>query len=88
MNKQIEIFSRVANSTVNRYIKDGGMEPSKDYIKDTINNVNMINQTLIATAIKLVKKAKSSHNLDIDELTNRLNDIIQISVTSYVKRAY
>lgn len=88
MNKQIEIFSRVANSTVNRYVKAGGIDPTKDLVKDTINNVNIINQTLIATAIKLVKKAKSSNSLDVDELTDRLNDIIQISVTSYVKRAY
>ena len=88
MNKPIEVFSRVANSTVNKYIKESGIEPSTDYVKETINNVNMINQTLIATAIKLVKKTRTADNIDTDELTTRLNDIIQISVTSYVKRAY
>ena len=86
MNKQIAIFSRVAGYAVNKALSPVNRAKSADKVQLLINNMNHINQSLMATAVKLVHRAKNE-DVDTDELTMNLHDIIHLSVVSYAKRA-
>lgn len=88
MNQQVLIFSRAAGYTVNKALSPQNREKSQDSLQLLINNMNTINQSLMTMAVKMINKAKNCHEIDTEELTNNLKDIIYISVVSYAKRAY
>lgn len=86
MNKQIAIFSRAAGYAVNKALSPMNRSKSADKVQLLINNMNQINQALMAMAVKLVHRCKNE-NIDTEELTSNLHDIIHLSVVSYAKRA-
>lgn len=87
MNKQIVIFSRLAGYTVNKALSPLNRAKSADKVQLLINNMNLINQSLMAMAVKLVQKAQQQDDIDREELTSNLHEIIHLSVVSYAKRA-
>lgn len=88
MNKQVAVFSRVAGYTVNKVLSPEHRSKSADQAQLLINNMNLINQTLMQMAVKLVNKVKGCNDIDSEELTLNLQDIIYISVVAYARRAY
>jgi len=88
MNKQVVIFSRVAGYAVNRALSPVNRAKSADRVQLLINNMNLINQGLMAMAVKLMQKAKKQEDIDSEELANNLHEIIHLSLVSYAKRAH
>lgn len=87
MNKQIAIFSRVAGYAVNKALTPVNRTKSADRVQLLINNMNLINQSLMTTAVKVMQKAKKESSIDTDELATNLHEIIHLSIVSYAKRA-
>ncbi|MEZ5017133.1 MAG: hypothetical protein R2800_08760 [Flavipsychrobacter sp.] len=89
MNKQdknIEVFSRIANYVVKQHTSRGKGNASFEYLQDLINNAQIINQTLMTSAIRMVNKAKKSQDAtDVDSLVEKLKHIIHSSVTKYTQ---
>ncbi len=88
MNKQVVIFSRIAGYTVNKALSPENRTRSTDRVQLLINNMNSINQSLMTFAVKMINRAKTQHEIDAEELTMNLHDIIHLSVVSYAKRAH
>lgn len=88
MDKQITIFSRVAGYTVNKALQPANRSKSADRVQLLINNMNLINQSLMTMAVKLIQKASNQKDIDKNELATNLHDIIHLSVVSYAKRAH
>ncbi len=88
MNKQIVIFSRVAGYAVNRALSPVNRSKSADRVQLLINNMNLINQSLMAMAVKLMQKAQKQEDIDSEELATNLHEIIHLSLVSYAKRAH
>lgn len=88
MNKQIVIFSRVAGYAVNRALSPVNRAKSADRVQLLINNMNLINQGLMAMAVKVMQKAKKQEDIDSEELATNLHEIIHLSLVSYAKRAH
>lgn len=88
MNKQIVIFSRVAGYAVNRALSPMNRAKSADRVQLLINNMNLINQSLMAMAVKMMQKAKTQEDIDTEELATNLHEIIHLSLVSYAKRAH
>ena len=88
MNNHVAIFSRLAGYAVNKALSAENRVKSVDGIQYLINNMNIINHSLMALAVKMINKAKQRHDVDTEELATNLKDIIYISVVSYAKRAY
>lgn len=86
MNNQITSFSRLAGLTVNKALSSYGNVPIDDKAKTLINNANLINESLVKYAVKILKRASNKHDNNIEELKETLNGIIHLSVTSYIKR--
>lgn len=88
MNKQdknIEIFSRIANYVVKQHASRGKGNASFEYLQELINNAQVINQTLMTAAIRMVNKAKEHQDTDVDMLVSKLKNIIHSSVTKYTQ---
>lgn len=88
MNKQVVIFSRVAGYAVNKALNPVNRAKSADRVQLLINNMNLINQSLMAIAVKLMQKAKKQEDIDSEELATNLHEIIHLSLVSYAKRAH
>ncbi len=88
MNKQIVIFSRVAGYAVNKALSPINRAKSADRVQLLINNMNLINQGLMAMAVKVMQKAKKQEDIDSEELATNLHEIIHLSLVSYAKRAH
>lgn len=86
MNQHVAIFSRIAEGIIKKALSPQNMAKSQDRAQMLINNMNLINETLTAAAIKLINKARR-RDIDCEELTLNLRDIIQITVVSYARRA-
>lgn len=85
LDKNVAVFSRVANYVVTRHINATASSVSYEYMQEMINKMNTINHILMASAIRMVNKAKERHNVDIDALTTSLKNIIHNSVEHYAK---
>lgn len=88
MNKQIVIFSRVAGYAVNKALSPVNRAKSADKVQLLINNMNLINQSLMTMAVKLVQKTQQQDDIDREELASNLHEIIHLSVVSYAKRVH
>jgi hypothetical protein len=88
MNRQIVIFSRVAGYAVNRALSPVNRAKSADRVQLLINNMNLINQSLMAMAVKMMQKAQKQEDIDSEELATNLHEIIHLSLVSYAKRAH
>lgn len=88
MNNQITTFSRFAGYTVNKALSPENRVKSVDKAQLLINNMNLINQALLNMAVKVMHKAKKQNDVDVEELSLNLQDIIHLSVVSYAKRAH
>ena len=89
MNKQVTIISRAAGIAVNKALAPQNKNFNHDRAQMLINNMHLINQTLMAMAVKMVNKLKSrKEDINTEELTSTLHDIIHLSVMSYAKRAH
>ncbi|MCB9047251.1 MAG: hypothetical protein H6550_14050 [Chitinophagales bacterium] len=88
MNKQITVFSRAAGYAVNKALSPENRAKSADRAQLLINNMNIINQSLMQLAVKMMNKVQNNKEIDRDELATNLHDIIHLSIVSYAKRAY
>ena len=86
MNKQIEIFSRAANYTVNKVLNNKKHSIAEDHLQALINNMNFINQVLMKLAIRAIHRVENNGQIDREQLTENLRGIIETSVASYAKR--
>ncbi len=87
MNKQdksIEIFSRIANYVVSKHLNRTKGSASYEYVQELINSANLINQTLVTTAIRMIKKVQQKGG-DAEMLTDRFRHIIHNSVIKYTQ---
>ena len=87
MNKQIAIFSRAANYTVNKVLTDKKHSIAEDHLQALINNMNLINQVLMKLAIRAIRRVEGDNQIDRELLTQNLRGIIETSVASYAKRS-
>jgi len=87
MNNQVVIFSRIAGYAVKKALSPQNRAKSLDKVQLLINNMNLINQSLMTIAVKIMNKAKTEKDIDNEELAHNLHDIIHLSVISYAKRA-
>ena len=88
MNKQdknIATFSRMANYVVKRQQSHTSSSVSYEYLQEMINKMNTINHMLMASAIRMINKAKKSQDVNIEELTMSLKNIIHGSVQNYAQ---
>lgn len=86
MDNQIQLFSRIAGYTAQKHLNNKGYHISTDYVQALINNANALNHSLMTIAIKLINKTKSKEGIDMDEMTSRLNEVINSTVANYVKK--
>lgn len=84
-DKNVAVFSRIANYVVNRHINATASSVSYEYVQEMINKMNTLNHILMASAIRMVNKAKARSNADIDALTTSLKEIIHNSIQHYAK---
>lgn len=87
MNTQVTLFSRIAGYAVNKALAPQNRKQHADRAELLVNNINLINKSLVAIAIKLINKNKDRQDINHDELTTVFHDIIHLSVVSYAKRA-
>lgn len=85
MINQITIFSRIAGIAVNKALAPQNRNQDHDRAQMLVNNMNLINDTLVRIAIKMVRR---NNSINKDELMSNLKEIIELSVVSYAKRAY
>ncbi len=88
MNPQertLEVFARMARLVVRNQSKT--TPASYDYVGHLINNMQNVNITLTAAAIKLIKKMKAAQDVNVDQLTNDMQNVISNSVANYIKTA-
>lgn len=88
MVNHVTIFSRVAGMTVNKALAPENRDYNHDRAQMLINNMNMINETLIQMGIKLIRKSRKYQHINQEELTDNFKEIIHFSILSYVKRAH
>lgn len=88
MNTQITLFSRLAGYTVNKALSPKNREYNHDRAQMLINNAQLINDSLVRLAVKVIRKAANREDINKEELLENLNNIIHLSVVSYTKRAH
>lgn len=88
MVNHVTIFSRVAGIAVNKALAPENRNFNHDRAQMLINNMNMINETLIQMGIKLIRKSRKHQHINQEELTGTFKEIIHLSILSYVKRAH
>lgn len=89
MNHQnsLAAFSRMAKLVVSRQLKATRQTNSYDYVGQLINNMQVVNVSLMASAIRLIKKVKENAEIDMERFTQELREIISNSVTECAKAA-
>lgn len=88
MINHVTIFSRVAGMTVNKALSPANRDYNHDRAQILINNMNMINETLIQMGIKLIRRSRKYQHINQEELTQNFKEIIELSLESYAKRAH
>lgn len=87
MTNHVAVFTRAAEYAMYKALTPQNRSKSQDRLQLLINNTNLINEALTRLAIKMINKAKGE-NIDREELTINLRNVIHTTVSNYARRAY
>jgi predicted RNA-binding protein Jag len=87
MNSQeraLAVFTRMSRLVVKKHLK-ASTQNSYDYVGNLVNNMQMINQTLMTAAVYLIKRVRDKNEVNVEELTADLRRVIHGSVAEYAQ---
>lgn len=81
--RNIALFTRVANYIVEKHTSDSSSSINYEYVQQLVNNMQLINHKLLSIAVRVINKASSKEDVDVEQLTMKLKQIINGSVSKY-----
>ncbi|HLO72128.1 MAG TPA: hypothetical protein VK167_14735 [Flavipsychrobacter sp.] len=84
--RKIAAFARMAELVVKKHIRERALN-SYDYLGSMINNMQIINTTLMTTAVNVIRKMREDKEVNLDYMTGEFRKIIQHSVEQYTMKA-